>query len=379
MARPDVSTVQANTAFPEDALIIVYSSLDNLSFRSSMVAIDKQNYNSITGRYELLIKPIKQMVFVGKPGFLELKLNTLNPSAKDVIYYKVEEKTTVLFNQSDPGKLTINSNPAGANISLNGISITNKTPFMGELNPGRTRIQLSKIKYQTFDTLLNVQSSRNEVLTFNLKPLDNLADDFQVDGIVKDVSGNLYKTVKIGDQIWMAENLKTERYANGDLISNVKDDSEMIILNTGAWCNYDNSTKNDEIYGKLYNWNAVADSRNVCPVGWHAPTIDEWTILSDYLGGKNLAGGKMKSTDTSLWESPNINATNESGFSGLPGGLRLPGGVFIGYGSGGLWLTQSEFDETKTWVFGVESETGQFVADICDKSGCAMSIRCLKN
>ncbi len=168
MPRPDVSIVQANTSFPEDALIIVYSSLDDLSFRSSMGAIDKQNYNTVTGRYELLIKPIKQMLFVGKPGFLELKLNTLNPNVKDVYFFKVEEKKTTFLPPTSTGKLTINSNPSGANISLNGIPIAPKTPFTGNLNPGQTRIQLSKENHQLFDTTIVLQSNINEVLNVNL-------------------------------------------------------------------------------------------------------------------------------------------------------------------------------------------------------------------
>ena len=170
MTRPDVSTVQANTAFPEDALIFVYSSFDNLSFRSSVGAVDKQYYNSRANRYEILVKPLKQMIFISASEFMEQKLATFNPKPKEDFYFKVEEKKTTQKNQTIPGKLTINSNPTGANISLNGIPVATKTPFIGNLNPGPTNIQLSKTKYQTFDTLLNIESAINEVLTINLKP-----------------------------------------------------------------------------------------------------------------------------------------------------------------------------------------------------------------
>jgi uncharacterized protein (TIGR02145 family) len=383
MQRPDVSIVQANTEFQEDALIIVYSSLDDLSFRSSMGAIDKQNYNTVTGRYELLIKPIKQMLFVGKLGFLELKINTLNPNFKDVFYFKVEEKPPVFLSQTEPGKLTINSIPAGANISLNGIPVATKTPFTGELNPGPTRIQLSKIKYQTFDTIMNVQSSINEVLTINLKPLENLVVKFEEEELVKDASGNSYKTVVIGDQVWMAENLKTERYLNGDLIPNVLGETDWDNLQIGAWCNYENISQNDEFYGKLYNWFAVTDPRNLCPSGWHVPTDAEWTVLTDYLGGLEVSGGKMKSIVLSSWTGWNTDATNSSGFLGLPGGSRYSGdfnssGGFISFGYGGDWWSSSEYDAASAWYLGLDYLDVRALQNFLNKQN-GFSVRCLKD
>ena len=378
LPKPEISLVQANTEFGEDALIIIYSSLTNLNFRSSMGMIDKQSYNQQSNRYEILLRPVKQILLVFSNGFMEGTISTINPKSKDVFYFKVEEKKTALLNQTLPGKLTINSNPAGANISLNGISITNKTPFTGELNPGPTRIQLSKTKYQTFDTILNIQSSINEVLTVNLKPLENLADDFHVDGIVKDASGNSYKTVKIGNQIWMAENLKTERYANGDLIPNVKGDSNWSNINTGGWCNYDNSKQNDEIYGKLYNWYAAADSRNVCPNGWHVPLYEEWVLLIDNLGGKELAGSKMKSNGPPHWYQPNNDAINLSGFSGLAGGDRSCHGKFYKIGEFGYWWISSEYDSVYSW-YGYLNNKDNDAAQFTNYKHTGLSVRCLKD
>jgi len=169
--------------------------------------------------------------------------------------------------------------------------------------------------------------------------------------VVKDASGNTYKTVKIGDQVWMAENLKTERYANGNLIPNVRGYSEWSDLNTGAWCNYDNLKQNEAIYGKLYNWYAVADSSNICPIGWHVPTDAEWGILIDYLGGEFGAGGKMKTNDAKYWKSPNESASNLSGFSGLPGGIRYGTGDFGSVGLYGHWWSFSESSVTEYGVW----------------------------
>ena len=144
---------------------------------------------------------------------------------------------------------------------------------------------------------------------------------------VTDIDGNVYQTVIIGGQVWMAENLKVTHYRNDDLIPHIISNSEWTNQTTGAYCNYDNDVDNVTTYGRLYNWYAVNDSRNIAPEGWHVPSDEEWQTLVDYLGGSSVAGGKMKTTGTievgtGLWCPPNIGATNESGFSALPGGFR---------------------------------------------------------
>jgi uncharacterized protein (TIGR02145 family) len=117
-------------------------------------------------------------------------------------------------------------------------------------------------------------------------------------GTMTDQQGNVYKTIVIGTQEWMAENLKTSIYRNGEAIANVTDGNQWSGLTTGAWCYYENNSQYDCPYGKLYNWFAVSDSRKVCPTGWHVPTQGEWTTLTNYLGGESIAGGKMKSTSS---------------------------------------------------------------------------------
>ncbi len=139
---------------------------------------------------------------------------------------------------------------------------------------------------------------------------------------VTDIDGNIYQTVKIGGQVWMAENLKVTRYRNGEAIPRVTVDSLWPKLRSGAWCSYNNDNSHAGLYGNLYNWYAVNDGRNIAPEGWHVPTDDEWQMLVDYLGGKDAAGGKMKQIGATLWQGPNTGASNESGFCGLPGGYR---------------------------------------------------------
>jgi uncharacterized protein (TIGR02145 family) len=176
---------------------------------------------------------------------------------------------------------------------------------------------------------------------------------------VTDIDGNVYNTVQIGTQCWTQSNLKVSKYRNGNSISNITDNtawSQTNTTSTGAWCNYNNDTANDALYGKLYNWYAVNDSRGLCPTGWHVPSDGEWTTLTTFLGGTYVpgsnrilvAGGAMKSTATQPtpggWNAPNTGATNSSGFTGLPGGFRDWGlGVFYNLGDIGNWWSSSSY------------------------------------
>jgi uncharacterized protein (TIGR02145 family) len=168
MSRPEVAVVQANAQFSDDALILFYSALEGLEFRSSLGAIDKVSYNSTASRYEVLVKPKKQLIFVAKFGFIEQKVTTLNPNPKEVLYFKVEEKKDEIIKETLPGKLSINSDPSGADIYLNGFKVADKTPFTFELNSGSTKIKLKKKKFEDFDTTLVIQSNKTIVFSANL-------------------------------------------------------------------------------------------------------------------------------------------------------------------------------------------------------------------
>ena len=161
-------------------------------------------------------------------------------------------------------------------------------------------------------------------------------------GTMTDIDGNTYKTIKIGSQTWMAENLKTTKYRNGESISTSLSEGAWAATTGGAYAIYEDDTANNTTYGKLYNWYAVDDSRNLCPVGWHVPSDAEWTTLQNYLGGSSLAGAKLKSTSY-LWDPYNKEATNMSGFSGLPAGLRVNEfGVYSAIRSDGFWWCSSD-------------------------------------
>jgi uncharacterized protein (TIGR02145 family) len=147
-------------------------------------------------------------------------------------------------------------------------------------------------------------------------------------------------SVIIGSQVWMGCNLNVDHYRNGDPIPQVTDSTQWVNTDSGAWCYYNNSRAIGAIYGKLYNWYAVHDSRGLAPVGWHVPSNAEWSILLDYLGGEKIAGGKLKDIGTA-WNSPNTGATNDNGFSALPGGHRFLNGSFYALGTFGSWWTAS--------------------------------------
>ncbi len=159
---------------------------------------------------------------------------------------------------------------------------------------------------------------------------------------VKDIDGNVYKTVKIGTQVWMRENLKTTKYSDGTAIPNVIDDTQWAKLTTGALCWHGNdAATHKDPYGALYNWYAV-ETGKLCPTGWHVSSDKEWTVLMDYLGGYAMTGAKLKEAGTTHWSSPNAGATNESGFTALPGGSRDPdSGMFYTLMKAGWWWTST--------------------------------------
>jgi uncharacterized protein (TIGR02145 family) len=195
---------------------------------------------------------------------------------------------------------------------------------------------------------------------------------------VKDIDGNIYHTVTIGTQVWMLENLRTTKYRNGQPIPNVTDNFQWMNLATGAYCMYNNDFSLASTYGLLYNWFAVSASGNLCPTGWHVPTEEDWQTLETYLGGSGLAGGKLKETGTVHWKFPNTDATNQTGFTALPGGLRTIQGDFLGLEANGAWWSSSEKSLHTAW-----SRTMYYqysvLEDYDDGKESGFSIRCIKD
>jgi len=195
---------------------------------------------------------------------------------------------------------------------------------------------------------------------------------------VKDIDGNIYGTVTIGTQTWMVENLKTTSYNDGTTIPLVTDNTVWSNSTTPAYCWYNNDEATyGNTYGALYNW-YVVETGNVCPTGWHVPTDAEWTILTDYLGGTSVAGGKLKDTGTTHWTSPNTGATNETGFTALPGGCRGSGGSFDDVGRFGYWWSSTEISSTNAWFRVVNYLFATIVRSNYNKE-FGFSVRCLRD
>jgi uncharacterized protein (TIGR02145 family) len=158
---------------------------------------------------------------------------------------------------------------------------------------------------------------------------------------IPDNEGNVYKTVTIGTQVWLAENLKTTKYNDGTTITLVKEELAWKALKTPAYCWFNNDSSYKNVYGALYNWYTV-NTNKLCPTGWHVPAVKEWNILTTYLGGRKVAGGKLKEIGLTHWQSPNKGANNETGFTALPGGNRRHDGVFYGIGYDGYCWSSTE-------------------------------------
>jgi uncharacterized protein (TIGR02145 family) len=227
----------------------------------------------------------------------------------------------------------------------------------------------------------------------NKSNLDNLTD----------IDGNVYSFVTICSQTWTTSNLNVSKYTDGTLIPQVTDPTQWSNLTTGAWCYYNNDPANEAIYGKLYNWYAVAGiydaasaanpslRKKLAPNGWHIPTDSEWSSLINCLdpnagGGNtlpNFAGGKMKSTGifqwgSGLWNSPNLAATNESGFTGLPGGFRYFFGTFNAFFGNGYWWSSLEKDTTYAWNRCLDSDIEYAIRGYSNKKD-GFSVRCVKD
>ena len=197
---------------------------------------------------------------------------------------------------------------------------------------------------------------------------------------VSDYDGNIYDTVTIGTQVWMKQNLQATHYNDGTAIPNVTGSGAWSSLNTGARCYYNNdSAANASVYGALYNWYVVSNSSHICPTGWHVSSNAEWLSLETYLGGAGVAGGETKEAGILHWTSPNTGATNNSNYTGLPGGMRDPVNYnFRTINENGLWWTSTSYNSTMAystymWYLnaGIDHNPGS--------KRYGFSIRCLKD
>jgi uncharacterized protein (TIGR02145 family) len=192
---------------------------------------------------------------------------------------------------------------------------------------------------------------------------------------ITDIDANEYNTVFIGSQTWLAENLKVTKFNDGTAIPLVEDSLAWSVLKSAGYCTSTQQSLNT--YGAMYNWYAVTSGK-LCPQGWHVPSDDEWTELTTFLGGENIAGGKLKEFGPIHWLSPNTDATNETGFNALPGAGRYFDGTFWGIGQFGNWWSSTEKSTGIAWLRNLHSSDGGLYRDNWPE-GSGFSVRCIKN
>lgn len=192
-----------------------------------------------------------------------------------------------------------------------------------------------------------------------------------------DVDGNLYKSISMGSQTWMGSNLATTKYNDGTPIPYHSTYLTWRELDTPGYTAYFGDPSYISAYGALYNWYTV-DSEKLCPEGWRIPTDEEWTILASYLGSTSLAGGRLKQAGEISWRSPNTGATNEFGFTALPGGYCNIDGEYSSLGSSGFWWSSTEASPTAAWARGM-SHASSTVTRGDDNKKRGFSVRCIKD
>jgi uncharacterized protein (TIGR02145 family) len=163
-----------------------------------------------------------------------------------------------------------------------------------------------------------------------------------------DIQGTKYKTVPIGRQCWMAENLKVGKYKNGEEIPFVTDNNSWAITNKGSWSYFNNNENNNSITGKLYNWYAISDNRGICPAKWHIPSETEWNILSSFLGGNLSSANKLRGVGDK-WNVGSLSANNQSGFNAIPGGFRYFDGSYSDIGNVCFFWSSSDLVKDIAW------------------------------
>jgi len=220
------------------------------------------------------------------------------------------------------------------------------------------RVRLKAEEFQIRNYELGIEQEKAEKEKADAQTRQRLQDlptseELKEGSFTDSRDGHIYKTIKIGNQTWMAENLA---YKASD----------------GCWT-YDNNENNVAKYGYLYNWETA---KKICPAGWHLPSDDEWNILINFLGGDDKAGGKLKSTNG--WTSPNTRATNESGFTALPGGYRYPDGTFYYVGNYGSWWSSTAYDASYAWYRGLYYGNATVGRSIYGKAD-GFSVRCVRD
>jgi uncharacterized protein (TIGR02145 family) len=310
-------------------------------------------------------------------AYLENHPQELNLSGLKRGFYLISIKGN---NYLYSGKLLCNSKESGK-ISIEKISNDQTTEEKKIMSDSKGELATIDMDYTTGDILKFTGASGTYKTVMTDTPSSNKTITFNFIACT-DGRNNNYPVVEIGTQIWMAENLKTTKYNDGTMIPYVSDANTWIALSSPGFCWYmEDSTSFKNIYGALYNWYAVNNSK-LCPAGWHVPNYTEWSLLATYLGGINVAGGEMKETGTTHWASPNTGATNLSGFTGLPGGYRSSVNFLGNYYEMGVtaeWWTSTVSGTTFPYCLYLDNWHATVVWEENNLQTVGFSVRCIKD
>lgn len=264
----------------------------------------------------------------------------------------------------------------GFNLEQVNYYLSNNNYSLVEIATSRFPSKIQRLKATNFGF---TEAMKWKPVKIDFKIEDNAEKTFKC-GLenLTDVDGNVYKTILIGSQCWMQENLNVSKYKNGALIPEVLTSSSWFSLKTGGMVYFNNLSGENFVYGKLYNWYAIDNKRGICPNGWDVPANSDWDLLISYLGGDLYAGGKMKSKGNAYWKSPNLGATNESYFNGLPGGNRNEFGDFNYLGISTFWWSANEYDLYNAWFYNINFNFVQ-IKKINYNKNFGYSVRCIKS
>jgi uncharacterized protein (TIGR02145 family) len=343
-------------------------------------------------------------IFVGFVGFSQTIMNVHRPG-QPVLQIPISEIDSITYSAvGDPGAYPIvitlemgafSSTTAtlGGTVNANGGTAITSRGIVWSTSPDPTTAD--NMTYEgsgtgTFESILEglevstlyyakAYAINNAGISYGNEVSFYVTNDPYIPGNgVIDIDGNYYPTIHASSgQEWMTENLKVCRYANGDSIIHLTENLQWSMTDEGAWSYYNHNPSNGQIFGKLYNGWAVEDPRNVCPAGWHVPSTPEWTLLHSVNGGLSYGGGNLKATGIDIWLSPNTGATNSSGFTALPGGVRLGGGDFQEIYGSGYWWTSTGNSATLDHRILYYTSTGVWTGSASKQEG--HSIRCVKD
>jgi len=369
-SAPYINSIQPNNANIGDIITINGTcfgdnrTAESYVFFNQIAAIDFISWSN----NEIKVK-VPQGATTGKLS-IDLKDAFIDAKSNEVDF-KISDNSTPTISSITPTSAKINDIITIKGINFGSDRDTSYVSFAG----------IFVTEYTSWnDTVINVIVPKGAT-TGKVSVTVNGIKSNEVDFTVKPSEPEDFESVTIGTQTWMKKNLDVDHYRNGDPIPQVTDQTQWANLTTGAWCYYDNDPANGEIYRKLYNWYAVNDPRGLAPDGWHVPSNEEWTILTNYLGGSDIAGGKLKEAGIAHWISPNNGATNESGFTALPSGVRNYNfdGLYMLIGFYSYWWSSTKDNwDNKILSIGINSDYDD-ILNLLFPMSFGISVRCVKD